>query len=270
MAILLACGASGLWICREGWQRLTCPLPCPSAIAWDARRLAVLDAANRSLWTGQHVIHVDGGVETVLFWREFLLTLSGDTDCLTLLDARTGMRLITTPVGVYPQDMCLLPGANAVAVCGGADGSLRILALPELTLRQMIRLPGSVQRVTWVDDVLYVLCALEDDGLCCLLCRVFLRTNRWETLALWPGLPGAVYADTAGHVFAAASESLCGFAPGGRVPERIPGEFGLIRCMDSRGGKILITDPVMGRCSLMQGNVVHPLWEGEVWDAKFI
>lgn len=264
--MLLACGSSGLMACQGGWRRLPCPLPCPEMLVRDRSRLAVLDNTAHSVWAGRRIIPVSSGVEAMLLWQDSLLTLSGDTDCLTLISLHTGEPLLTIPAGVYPQDMCLLPGGRSLAVCGGADGTLRVIRLPELWEEQAISLPGSVQRVACAAGNLYALCALEDDGLCCQLCRI--QGNGWEALARWPGLPGAIHADDAGGLWVAASEVLCCFQQGQCRP--FNGEFGLIRHMDSRRGALLASDPVMDVLWLVQGGQTKMLHEGNVQHGVFV
>lgn len=263
--MLAACGSSGLMSLGNGWQRVSCPLPCPEMLARCGSRLAVLDNTVHAVWTERRIIPVDSGVEAMLLWQDALLTLSGDTDCLTLFSLSTGQPQLTIPAGVYPQDMCLLPGGRSLAVCGGADGMLRVIRLPELWEEQAIRLPGSVQRAACLGSVLYVLCAIEHDGLCCQLCRV--QGGGWVSLAQWPGLPGAIHADGIGRLWIAASELLCCFHRG--EYRRIPGEFGLIQHMDSRQGQLLVSDPVLDALWLVEGTHTKMLHEGNVQHGIF-
>lgn len=264
--MLLACGDQGLMLRKDGWHALPCPLNHPEMIALDHGRLAVLDNTAHAVWTGRHIIPVDSGIESMLLWKDCLLTLSGDTDCLTLLSLLTGEPLLTTPAGVYPQDMCLLPGGRSLAVCGGADGTLRLVRLPDLQEEQVIHLQGSVQRSACMAGVLYVLCTREDDGLCCELCCI--RGHIWHAIARWSGLPGAIHADATGALWVASSEHLGRFHRG--EYRAIPGEFGLIRHMDSRQGMLLASDPVLGQCLLVSPHgEVHTLYTGDVQHAVF-
>ena len=263
--MLLACGDQGLMAHQNGWRALPCPLNRVDMIARDHHRIALLDNTTHAVWTGRRIIPVDSGIESMLLWQDCLLTLSGDTDCLTLLSG-TGVPLFTTPAGVYPQDMCLLPGQRSLAVCGGADSTLRIIRLPELQEEQAIRLHGSVQRAACLAGMLYTLCTLEDDGLCCEMCRI--QGNRWQPLARWPGLPGCLHADAAGGLWAASSERL-GFFRRGEY-HAVTGEFGLIRHMDSHQGTLLASDPVLGQCLLVSPrSEVHTLYAGDVQHAVF-
>ncbi len=268
MAILALCGADGLREYRQGWEQITCPLPSPTLLAQGGGHLAMVDAPHRLLWMGEKLFPVDGGIEALLLWQGYPLLLSGDTDCLLLLDPQSGSPLVLTPVGVYPQDMCLMPG-NAVAVCGGAEGAVHLLCLPELTIFRTIRVPGNAQRIAWQHGCLYVLCAAEDDGLCCLLCRLYPQTQRYEPLATLPGLPGALRGDGRG-LWAAASEMLCYFPEGSTQPSvRLAGS-GLIRHIDCQDGLVLTTDPLMGQIQLIRKDRGRVLLEGDVQEARFL
>jgi len=264
--MLAACGTEGLLTDQGGWRTLACPLPCPEMLACRGGRVAVLDNTSHTVWTEGRRIPVDSGVEAMLLWRDSLLTLSGDTDCLTLFSLATGQPQLTIPAGVYPQDMCLLPGGRSLAVCGGADGMLRIIRLPELWAEQAITLPGSVQRAACMGGVLYALCAMEDEGLCCQLYRIQGRSG--SAVARWQGLPGAVHADGSGRLWVAASESLGCFFRGDY--RRIEGGFGLIRHMDSRQGVLLASDPVMETLWRVRDGKAEAVLEGGVQHGIFI
>lgn len=263
--MLAACGPQGMKIRRQGWCSLACPLACADMLACADGRLAVLDNTRHTVWADGFMLPVDAGLEAMLLWGDSLLTLSGDTDCLTLFALDTGLPLLTTPAGVYPQDMCLLPGGRSLAVCGGADATLRVIRLPDLWEEQTIRLPGNVQRAACLYGVLYALCTMEHDGLCCQLCRI--QGSRLCVLGRWPGLPGAIHADGTGRLWVASSERLGYFLHG--EYRAIPGEFGLIRHMDSRGGTLLASDPVTETLWQVSGGRAVPLLEGGVQHGLF-
>lgn len=263
--MLAACGSGGLMFFEGSWRPLPCPLPCPEILALSNARLAVVDNTAHTAWDGRHSMPVDSGVEAMLLWGDSLLTLSGDTDCLTLFSLSTALPHLTVPAGVYPQDMCLLPGGRSLAVCGGADGMLRVFRLPGLWEAEALRLPGNVQRVACLGGALYALCAMEQDGLCCQLFRLHGRSCC--AMARWPGLPGAIHADGLGRLWVAASETLCCLHHG--VCRAIAGDFGLIRRMDSRGGVLLAADPVMDTLWRISGHSAAALWEGPVQHGIF-
>lgn len=270
MGILLGCG-EGLIMPCEPKTVLPCPLHRPDFIAHSQGRLAALDNAEHLLWLGGEVYPADTGVEAMLLLPGGCLTLSGDTDCLTLHDTSTGTPLLTAPVGVYPQDMCLVAGGELLAVCGGSDGTVRLLTAHDLQTVKIAHVPGSAQRIDASRGWLHVLCLTEDDGLKSLLCRVPLRGERYEPVAALPGIPGAVRADESGGLWAAASEMLYHFPPEGKAPDRILPGFGLIRHMDCGDGWLLVTDPVMELCALIsrQGER-RILYEGDVGQALWI
>lgn len=263
--MLAACGPQGLMTWRTHWRPLPCPLARADMLARAPGRLAVLDNVQHAVWANGRILPVDSGVEAMLLWGSSLLTLSGDTDCLTLFSLSTGLPQLTIPAGVYPQDMCLLPGGRRLAVCGGADACLRVIRLPELWEEQTIRLPGQVQRAACLGGVLYALCALERDGLCCQLCRISGPIPC--PMACWPGLPGAIHADEQGRLWIAASERLLCIRQS--QCQAIPGDFGLIRHMDSRRGVLLAADQVMGTLWQVQAGLAQPLLEGSVEQGIF-
>ena len=270
MAVLLCCGADGLLTHHGTWRRLSCPLPSPCLIAAQDGTVAIADNTQRLVWLGDALFPVAGGVESLLLWRGMPLVLSGEGDSLTLFSP-AGTPLFLAPAGVYPQDMCLMPG-GLVAVCGGAEGTVLILRLPELTVEKIIRVPGSAQRIAWQGGSLYMLCAVEDEGLRCLLGRIHPRTGRYEALSALPGLPGTILADGGTRLWVAASEMLYCFRPGERAPRQRIGGFGLIRHMACRDHRLLLSDPVLGALTLM-ASPFHPpqtLFTGDVGQAAFL
>lgn len=272
MTILLGCG-EGLLTLEQGWRALPCPLRGVSNIALTQGHIAALDGAGRELWLGGRIIPADGGVEAMTLQQGRCLTLSGDTDCLTAFDEATGERLLTTPAGVYPQDMCVVPGTELLAVCGGADGTVRLFTLPELRPVRTTRVPGNAQRVDAARGWLHVLCLTEDDGLKCLMCRIPLHCDAYDPIALLPGLPGAIRADPSGGLWTAASEKLYHFPPESRAPDQVLPGFGLIRHIDCRGSWALVTDPVLGALALVDGSGRQParvLYEGDVGQGVFV
>lgn len=270
MGILLAC-SQGLITPGQRSAVLPCPLRQIDLIARDPQTLAAVDVASRLLWLRGRVIPVEPGIEALMLLPCGCLTLSGDTDCLTLRDPITGIPQLTAPVGVYPQDLCLLPGGDMLAVCGGADGTVRLLTISDLQTVQIIHVPGIAQRIAFTRGMLHVLCLTEDDGLQCLLCRITLPAGRYEPVTALPGIPGAICAEPAGGIWVCTGETLCHFSAGQHTPDRILPGFGLIRHMDWHNGELLITDPVMEICALIErSGKRHVIHEGEVHQAIFI
>ena len=129
MAILLGCG-DGLHAFDGSLSRVECPLKSITVLSGGG--FAAVDGCTRQLWDGRCIRDVEPGVESALWWRGHMLTLSSETDSITLRDGPTGQPITLAPAGVYPQQMCFAAQADTVAVCGGADGCIRLLALPSL------------------------------------------------------------------------------------------------------------------------------------------
>lgn len=244
MAILAACGAKGLRLWDGVWREATCPLhrvtllsPCGCPA----------DTLSGLLWDGRQLLPLPPGTETVLRRQGTWLALSGEADSLWVMDD-TGQLLICTPCGVYPQDMCLT--GDALAVCGGADGRVHMLSLPEARVMRSFAVPGNVQRIAAQGERLCVLSAAGEEHIRCLAGVISLRTGRYEPLMTLPGLPGAVCAAGRGAWWIAASEQLCLADCRGRVLRRLTGQ-GLIRSLCIRGDTLLCADPVLCACTLM-------------------
>ena len=269
MRIMLACGAEGLLEYRGAWRRLSCPLPCPTLLCPRSGTPIIVDESRHLLWTGAAVTPVDSGLEALLLWQNRALTLSGDTDCLTMLDLATGQPQMLTPAGVYPQDLCFV-GANLVAVCGGADGMVRLIRLSDLQTVHEFQLSGTTQRVTYSGQELTVLCLVGDDGMQCQMCRIPLPGGALQRVCTMPGLPGALCPDGRGGVWMAVSERLAHFTRGESAPDVLLPDFGLIRHMSRLGGSVLTSDPVLGQCALVSANGrKQVLYEGDVQQAAF-
>ena len=267
MAKLLCCCAEGLLAYTDEWQRQFCPLPTPSLLAAEDGLLAVIDVSERLLWMNELLVPVDSGAECLLLWHGRPLVLSGDTDCLTMLDPCTGSPMFLTPAGVYPQDMCLLPG-DRLAVCGGGSGTVLSLQLPELTLLQTFSLPGCVQRAAWHNGRLYALCTVENDALCTLLCRIHPSSGRYEALCTLPGLPGALHADRL--LWIAAGDSVYQLRRADARPVRLCGGLGLVRHICASGHRVILSDPALDGVYLLESRTPpQQLLTGGVGQALF-
>ena len=77
-----------------------------------------------------------------------------------------------------------------------------------------------------------------------------------------------MHVDDRGALWAASSERLCRMGPAGGL-EEMQGDFGLIRRMDSRGGMLLTSDPVLETLSLVRGGRQDVLREGGVQHGIF-
>ena len=269
MAMLLCCGEDGLLEYQQSWRTLSCPLPCPSLIAGSASHRAILDNTEHLLWLNDRLLPVASGIECLLIWRDHPLLLSGDTNALTLLDPVSGTPMFLAPGGVYPQDMCLLPG-NAAAVCGGDIGKILLLQLPDLQLIRHIPVPGSARRLARLGRWLYILCATEDDASPTLLCRADLRSDRYEPLRTLPGLPGALYADDTG-IWAAVSDKLYHFVPQTRTFTERCRSLGLVQHITGMNHCHLLSDTLLGALFLLEPHKSPRLLkEGDAGQAIFI
>lgn len=268
MAILLGCG-QGLLRCGTSPAPTGCPLARVDCLSLHDGSVAALDNAAHLLWLNRQTLPAPSGVEALCLLAHGCLLLCGDADCLALISRATGQLLVTSPAGVYPQDLCRLPD-GLLAVCGGADGTVRLYSAADLRLLRVIRVPGNAQRITACRSGLHVLCLVEDDGLCCLLCRIPPRSSRYEPLARLPGLPGAIRADSFGGLWVAASEQLHHFPPRAGTPDRTFSGFGLIRHIDTIGDAALVCDPIMDCCALVSLRGERQLlYEGDVGQAVF-
>lgn len=264
MRILLACGQEGLLEYRDAWRALPCPLPCPTHLAVRPGGLAVADNTRRQLWTGGTPFPADSGLEAMALWQSCVLTLSGDADCLTMTDAATGVPLLLTRAGVYPQDFCFVD-AVTVAVCGGSDGKIRLIRLPELAAVREYDLPSATQRIACSGGVLTVLCLCAEETVCTLMYRLRLTDGRAAQVCAMAGLPGALCPDGRGGVWVSVSERLMHFPPCSHAPDLVIGEFGLIRHMVRVADGVLVSDPVLGICAVAdRAGHVRVLHRGDV------
>lgn len=264
MRIMLACGAEGLLEYRDVWRRLPCPLAQPSLLAVRPGGMAAVDDGHRQLWCGSEVHTVDSGLEALALWQNHALTLSGDTDSLTLMDLAAGTPQLLAPAGIYPQDFCFV-NSSTLAVCGGMDGKVRLMRLPELTLSREFSLPGLPLRVACSGGSLHVLCLNGDGAVQTLLCRVNLPRGSVFQACTLSGLPGAVCPDGRGGVWVGLSERLAHFAREENAPDLLRPGFGLIRHLARMGSHVLVTDPVTGLCSAADGaGHVRTLYAGDV------
>ena len=278
MDILLCAGEDGLLLRHASvWHTLRCPLAAPSLLLATFPAPIVADNYARLLAVDQQLLPLPAGVEDAALWRGHALLLSGDADSLTLADLSTGLPLIMTSVGVYPQAVAVLD--NTAIVAGGADGNVRLLALPSLQTLNAWVFPGNVQRFAYQCGTLCVLSAVEDRGLCCLVSQLLLRTGRVTSLLTLRGLPGAVCGDGHGGWWVAASEQLCHFNAAMQLDHRVDG-VGLPRHLCPTAHGLLITDPVLGALLLLpphepmrtlyQGDVRHalPVAQSSSWTKK--
>ena len=117
---------------------------------------------------------------------------------------------------------------------------------------------------------LYAACAVGEEEIHCLLCRLSLRTGRLETLRAFPGLPGALAAGPEGALYLGATERLYRFT--GDPPQlgALREGFGLPRRILPLGGQVLVADPVLEQALVLDAMLQKKpvtLYRGEVQDA---
>lgn len=166
----------------------------------------------------------DRDVEGLLHWNDHALLLSSDTDCLSLWDREGLVR--TARVGEYPQDMSLQ--GDTVYICGGADGRLHLLSLPELHTLTEFSIPGMPERLALFRDAAYILTLLPEPEVHTALLRLDLRTGLHEELSRYMGLPGAITADDGG-LWVGVSELVIHLPHGTDAPDVVIEGIGMAR-----------------------------------------
>lgn len=268
MGMRLGCGA-GLyeWQNEEAWtapMKVDCPLSQVDLLT--ANGSAVDNAAHLLLHAGR--IHpCDRDIEALQPWRGHALLLSSDTDCISLWDSEGLVR--TTRVGVYPQDMAL-QGDTAV-ICGGADGKVHLIGLPELQVLAAHPLHGMPERISILGHTAYLLTLLTEREPQTALVKLELPTGTYQELARFSGIPGAICATEAG-LWVAVSELLMHLSPDLCRTNTVIEGFSLIRRLDARGNAVLATDPLEDICALVTKSPqpsVEVLYRGDVGMAAF-
>lgn len=218
-----------------------------------------------------HLLHHDGrafpcdrDVEAMAVWNGHALLLSSDTDCLSIWDGEGLIR--TARVGVYPQDVAVQ--GDTACVCGGADGRLHLLHLPELTETADFPLPGMPERVCILGESAYVMTLLADIEVETALMTLSLRTGEHVELARFAGLPGAICADESG-LWVGVSEMVCHLPKEAGEPDLVIEGFGLVRHIDVQANGALVTDPVEGLIARITPNGVTVLQRGDTGQNLF-
>lgn len=226
-----------------------------------------VDNAAHLLHHGGRVFPCDRDIEALASWKGHALLLSSDTDCLSLWDSEGLVR--TARVGVYPQDMAVQD--DTVYICGGADGKLHLIALPELHPLTDYVLPGMPERISIQGESAYLLTLLAEHEVQTVLLRLELPTGIYQELARFPGLPGALCATEYG-LWVAVSEMLMHLSPDAAQVHTMIEGFSLIRRLDAQGNAVLATDPLEGLCARITKAPrpsVEVLYRGDVGMAVF-
>ena len=156
----------------------------------------------------KHLLHVGGrafrcdrDVEALRRWKNHALLLSSDTDCLSLWDEEGLIR--TARVGVYPQDVAV--AEDTAVICGGADGMLHLLSLPDLFETAAYPAPGMPERLCLRGGSAYVLSLMPEPEVHTMLLAMELASGAWRELRRLAGIPEAITADETG-LWTATSE----------------------------------------------------------------
>lgn len=268
MGMRLGCGA-GLYEWRGEGPRnapVKADYPLSRVDLLTAEGTAVDNAAHLLLHAGR-LLSCDRDIEALLPWHRHALLLSSDTDCVSLWDGKGLVR--TLRVGVYPQDMALY--GDAAVICGGADGKVHLIALPELQPLTDYALPGMPERISIQGESAYLLTLLAEHEVQTALLRLELPTGMYRELMRFPGLPGAVCATEDG-LWVAVSETLMDLSPDATQVHTVIEGFSLIRRLDAQGNAVLATDPLEGLCARVTKAPrpsVEVLYRGDVGMAVF-
>lgn len=153
-----------------------------------------VDNRTHTLYFSGQAFPCDRDVEAALPWRDHALLLSSDTDCLSLWDQDGLIRL--TKVGVYPQDMAI--HKDTAVVCGGADGRIHLLTLPELPPLAEYPVPGMPERICIAAESAYILTLLTEPEVHTALLTLDFCSGGYSKLAEYSGIPEAISADSSG------------------------------------------------------------------------
>lgn len=158
----------------------------PTLLAACGADVALADSVNRLLYRQGRASTLPPGVEVLRCWRNQLLTLSSETNCLTLYDAHD-YPLVTSPAGIRPCD-CVVVDCQVI-VCGCEDGCLHIFSLPDLREIAAYPVPGCPMRVAagWRSAHLPV-AAEPRSAAKTLLFRLCLTSGDFAPVALLPRL----------------------------------------------------------------------------------
>lgn len=220
-----------------------------------------------------HLVHMGGEcfpcdreIEALVRWQGHVLLLSSDTDCLSLWDGEGLLR--TARVGVYPQDAAV--SVDTAFVCGGADGRVHLLSLPDLTEQAVYAVPGMPERICVQDGAAYLLTLLPEPEVRTALLRLDVQSGAQEELAQFAGIPGAIAADSGGLWLGLSGLVLRQPWQGDTL---VYEGFGLPRQIIAEEGRALIADPVQGFVAMGSEKprpAVHVLHRGDVADFIFL
>ncbi|MBE5811830.1 MAG: hypothetical protein E7318_12995 [Clostridiales bacterium] len=201
-----------------------------------------VDDAAHLLHISGHIFPCDREIVTALPWKNHALLLSADTDCLSLWDAEGIVR--TARVGVYPQNMAVQ--GDTAYVCGGADGMLHLLSLPDLRKAAVYPLPGIVERVCTHAAEPWVLTLLPEPEMCTALLRIDLCTAESIEITRFSGIPGALATDDVG-LWIGVTDLALHLPWATLVPDVIVDGIGLPERFNVQPEGVIITDGLEGQ-----------------------
>lgn len=261
MGVLLGNG-EGLMVWQSGWMCQPCPLSRVDLVAADGNRVTAVNNSAHELWHAGQVLTCDRDIEVLRLWKEYALLLSSGTDCLSAASSEGWC--VTAKAGLYPQDLWIED--DLALVCGGLDGRLKLLSLPELYLLEEYPVPGLPERVCVYDGAVYLLSFLPEEPVETALLRLELQRRVCEEIVRLSGLPGAICPGDRG-IWAAVGNELYHYPLGMPVADVCFEGFGMIRHMNVQGENVLVTDPLAGICAMaVQGKepTLHVLYRGDV------
>lgn len=134
---------------------------------------------------------------------------------------------------------------RCLAVAGGLSGEILLLRLPELTPLRSVPVPGAATCLTVGQGWLYAACAVGEEEIHCLLCRLSLRTGRVETLQTFPGLPAPWPPDREARCTLALRSGFTDLRATRRSWRPAAAASGFPARILHLGGRILAADPVL-------------------------
>lgn len=261
--IWVADGEQGLFLWGpEGFRRIPCALlwphaPCPAGkrffCACKTRGAVQRFLPGEDGWSAEEEFLAPPGLECLQASPDgnLLYVLSGEADSLNTVAADTGELLYGNAAGVYPRNVQVNPTGRLLAVAGGAAGEVLLYSGPSLNLIRRIPVPGIACQAAFVEDGLAVLCAVEDGEVHTLLGYIGGGRAAMDEVLLLPGLPGALKSLPDGTVLAGSAGALCRAWPKQRRAIWQSSAFGLPSTLSVRGEQVLVSDPLLGRVTLM-------------------
>ncbi len=261
--IWIADGELGLFLwSRDNFRRVPCALtwphaPCPAGAqffcACKKRSVVQRFAHWEGDWKAEGEFPAPPGLECMQPSPEggWLYLLSGEADSLHTVALATGELLYGNDAGVYPRSVQVHPTGKLVAVAGGAAGEVLLFHAPTLNLFRRIPVPGIACQAVFVEGGLAVLCAVEDGEVQTMLGFVAGNRSVMEEVLSLPGLPGALQPMPDGTVLAGSVGMLAQVSLRQKKAVWRSDSFGLPGTLSIRGEELLVSDPLMGRVTLM-------------------